>query len=284
MLRNCEVDAFRRLYEDNRELIDLNRPLKRYAWTPLMMACQEGLLELVKFFVIDERLDVNKSVSTWSPLLLACSVKNEYDEATAAARRDQILEIVKVLIDNKALVNFRNRESETPLMLAIMNGYDAVAEHLIACDASLEVCDNSGNTPLFYACTYGRKRMVEMLMRQGIIYDIFNKYGDRPIDIALDKGFDDIVAQFPVKEKEFIVPPSYSSFETIEELIPTAFPQWPKWVYFLPFFSIIFILFFPIIADLRTYRIYSICCEACDCKIWNTCFTKRKSVCPHFCR
>lgn len=228
MLRNGEVDAFRRLYEENRELVDLNRPLKRCGWTPLMMACQEGLLELVKFFVIDEQLDVNKSVSTWAPLLLACSVKIEYDEATAAARSDHIMEIVKILIDHKALVNFRNRDSETPLMLAIMNGYDAVAEHLMAHGASLEVCDNSGNTPLFYACTYGRKRIVEILMRQGIIYDIVNQRGESPVDIALNKGFDDIAALFPVKEKEPMVPPDYSSFETIEELVPTAFPEWPK--------------------------------------------------------
>lgn len=230
MLRNHEVDAFRRLYEENREMIDLNRPLKRYGWTPLMMACQEGLLELVKYFVVDERLDVNKSMSTWAPLLLACSVKNERDEAIAAARSDHILEIVKILIDHKALVNFRNRDSETPLMLAIMNGYDEVVEHLMACDASLEVCDNSGNTPLFYACMYGRKRIVEVLMRQGIIYDLANQRGERPIDIAMDKGFDDIAALFPVKEQAPMVPPDYSSFETIEELVPTAFPQWPKWV------------------------------------------------------
>lgn len=229
LLRKGGADAFRQLFADNRDLIDLNRPLVRYGWTALMMACQEGLLELVQFFVIDEKVDVNKSVETWTPLLLACSAKNEHDDAeVAAAVTDRILEIVKLLIEHKAMVNVRNRDGETALMLAIMHGYDAVAEHLMAHDASLEVCDNHGNTPLFYACTYGRKHIVETLMRQGIIYEIANRHGDRPFDIAINKGFDDIAALFPVKETEPTVPLDYLNFATIEELVPTAFPHQPK--------------------------------------------------------
>lgn len=226
MLKNGEVDAFLSLYVDNRDLIDLNRPLISYGWTPLMMACQAGLLELVKFFVVVEQLDVNKSVDTWSPLLIACSAKNERDDVVAANER--ILEIVKILIDHKALVNIRNRDGETALMLAIMNGYDAVVEHLMAHDASLEVCDNYGNTPIFYACTYGREQSVEMLMRQGVIYEIANRHGDRPIDIAINKGFDDIAALFPTKKTEPTVPLDYLNYECIEELVPTAFPQQQK--------------------------------------------------------
>lgn len=229
LLKDCDADGFRRVYAENRDWIDLNRPLVRYGWTPLMIACQVNLLELVKFLVDDKQVDVNKSVDTWTPLLLACSTKDEHDDAAAeAAVTDRVLEIVKLLIDHKALVNVRNRNGETALMLAIMNGHDAVAEYLMANDASLEVSDNQGNTPLFYACTYNRKRMVELLMRQGIIYDIVNRHGDRPLDIAISKGFDGIADIFPVQEVEPSVPLDYLNFEGVEELIPTAFPHREK--------------------------------------------------------
>lgn len=226
-LKTGETDAFRRVYVENRDLIELNQPLMRYGWTPLMMACQGGYADLVKFFVTVESVDVNKSVDTWTPLLLACSANNDYENEAAVAANNRILEIVKLLIDHKALVNVRNRDGETALMLAIMNGYDAVAEHLMANDASLEVCDNYGNTPLFYACTYGRKHIAETLMRQGIIYDIANRHGDRPIDIAINKGFEDIAALFPVQEVEPTVPLEYLNYESVEELVPTAFPDRP---------------------------------------------------------
>lgn len=229
LLKGCDSEGFRRVYAENHDLIDLNRPLVRYGWTPLMIACQVSLLELVKFLVDDKQVDVNKSVDTWTPLLLACSAKNEHDDAAADdAMTDRVMEIVKLLVDHKALVNVRNRNGETALMLAIMNGHDAVAEYLMANDASLEVSDTQGNTPLFYACTYNRKRMVESLMRQGIIYDIANRRGDRPLDIAISKGFDDIADMFPVQEVEPTVPLDYLNFEGVEELIPTAFPHREK--------------------------------------------------------
>lgn len=215
-----------------------------------MMACQAGLLELVDFFVNAENVDVNKSVETWTPLLLACLAKIKHDGAAAATANDGILEIVKLLIEHKALVNVRNRDGETALMLAIMNGYDAVVEYLMAHDASLEVTDNYGNTPLFYACTYGRKRIVELLMRNGIIYDTVNRHGDRPIDIAINKGFDDIEALFPVREIEETVPSDYLNYETIEELVPTAFPQRPKYDFPLLFFFVFSNRLLPCVIDL----------------------------------
>lgn len=235
LLKTGDVDAFRQLFLDNRELIDLRCPLTTFGWTPLMMACQAGHLDLVKFFVVDEGVEVNQSIGTYTPLLLACSVKSELEGNEAAALNNRIFEIVKLLIENKAMVNVRNLNGETALMLAIMHGYDEVAEYLMAHDASLEVTDNGGNTPLFYACAYGRMRIAQILMRQGSLYEIENRAGERPVGVAISKGFEEIAALFPVKEVEPMVPNKYLEYETVEELVPTAFPHPEKYYIHLIF-------------------------------------------------
>lgn len=199
-----------------------------------MLACHAGHLSLVKYLIIDETVDVNRSIDRWTPLMLACAVINEYDDA---ALNDRILEIATILIDRKVLINVRNRDGETALMLAIKNGYDSVAELLMGHDASLEVCDNDGNTPLFYAVTYRRKHVAEKLLRQGLVLsDNTNRWGDRPIDIAIDKGFDDIASLFPQKVYVPTVPGNYMNYEMIEEYVPTAYPQQQKYL-ICPFFS-----------------------------------------------
>lgn len=190
-----------------------------------MMACQKGLSKLVRFLVVDKSVDVNRSVDTYSPLMVACAADIPHEPSSV---NERITEIVKLLIEHKALVNMRNRNGETALMLAITSGFDDVVDYLIAHDASLEVSDNYGDTPLFYACRANRKRSVETLLRQGVIWDISNRIGDRPLDICITKGYEDIAKVFPTKKIEPTVPLNFLNNEGFEELVPTAYPYREK--------------------------------------------------------
>jgi len=58
---------------------------------------------------------------------------------------------VKLLIENGADVNARNRYGNTPLMLASINGRQEAVRFLIEAGADMNVKDSEGSTSLKYA-------------------------------------------------------------------------------------------------------------------------------------
>src|SRR5665213_2123571 len=58
---------------------------------------------------------------------------------------------VKVLIDAKANVNFKNKAGATPLISAALQGETESIKLLLAAGADVKVADGTGNTALSYA-------------------------------------------------------------------------------------------------------------------------------------
>lgn len=186
-----------------------------------MFACSYGHLDLVRCLINDFGADVNRSTNSGTALLLTCCA-HEGNEPT-------LLEIVKLLLEKKAVVNVRNREGETPLMKAILHGYESIVSLLLP-HATLEACDNSGNTALFYAVEYNRYDIVKLLIKNGAFTKIRNHRGHEPKQVATFNGFTDIEGLFPADKVEEMIPNEYLSYTTLEDLLPTAYPESNKYV------------------------------------------------------
>uniref|UniRef100_A0A182J2G2 ANK_REP_REGION domain-containing protein n=1 Tax=Anopheles atroparvus TaxID=41427 RepID=A0A182J2G2_ANOAO len=89
--------------------------LDRYGWSPLMLACKEGHLEVVKEIVGESSL---------------LSVDNDGNTALFHAVKNNRYEIVKVLLRAGSQTNIVNREGYTPKQCAINANYNDIAELL----------------------------------------------------------------------------------------------------------------------------------------------------------
>lgn len=220
--QNGDIEHFRKIYEENRHLVNINRPLGTHSLTALMYACHGSHFELVKYLVNDLKADVNKSIDLLTPMMLACSAVSDSNSSENDGR---ILKIVKLLVEQKAGINVRNRVGETPFMFAISNGYDSVVEYLLNHNVSLEACDNTGNTALFYAVNNNRYKIAKMLLDAGAFTTTQNRYGDTPKQLALYKNCKDIENLFPAEAERKEVSVEYFYYNTFRDLIPTAYPD-----------------------------------------------------------
>lgn len=229
LIKHKNVDEFKKIFDENRSLINANEPLKKNNWPPLMLACQSNCFEIVEYLINSLSANVNQVCDYWSPLMVICSAHHDNNDEL----KKSILNIVHLLIENKASTNVRNRYGETPLMLAISQGHIDAVKLILKQDVSLEACDNEGNTALFYAIMYNQIEIVKMLIERKVLMDIRNRNGDKPKDVAISKGFDEINALFPNELQVPVVPFECKTYNSIEELIPFAYPEYERFVLML---------------------------------------------------
>ena len=156
-------------------------------WVPLTNACWAGP-EIVKFLILNgaevnppeyKDTTTNCFVAPTTPLHLAA--------------RDGELEIVKILVENGARINIRNREGETPLYLAASRGRNEVTEYLLDKGAFVSCPENNMNrTGLHNAVINGYTPIVDMLLEKGADVSLADMYGKTPLDYAFNAGFDKI--------------------------------------------------------------------------------------------
>jgi len=114
---------------------------------------------------------------------------------------------VTALLGKGEDVNLQNRMGWTPLMAAVSNRQQAVAELLISKGANLNVKDKRAQTALFMAAEKGQKEVVELLVTKGADVNVTTATGDNALTIARKGGNAEIVdfltkhgAQEPVIE------------------------------------------------------------------------------------
>ena len=93
-------------------------------------------------------------------------------------------EIAKVLIGHGADPNALDKDRQTPLHYAAMNGQREIAELLTEQGADPNVSDRDGQTPLHYAATFGYKEMVQLLIESGADLNAADRGGRTPLDFA----------------------------------------------------------------------------------------------------
>lgn len=119
--------------------------------TPLILAIQNGLVDLVRLF-IQKGADVNKETRTETPLLVAVKGKS--------------LELMTLLLDKGANPN-KELANETPLLVAIGNKSLEIVNLLLERGADPNKPSQSGTYPLLLAMELKEQAIIDALKARG---------------------------------------------------------------------------------------------------------------------
>ena len=121
--------------------------------TPLMIASQNGNLEIVKELLI-AGVNPNASRTDGATALLWASLQG-------------YLEVVQELLKAGANPNAATKEGETSLIYSSRNGRLDIADELLKAGANPNASTNIGLTPLMYAISVNHLEMVQKLLNRG---------------------------------------------------------------------------------------------------------------------
>ncbi|KAK8137431.1 hypothetical protein PG984_002924 [Apiospora sp. TS-2023a] len=122
------------------------------------------------------------------------------------------LEVVSLLLQQESLlVDLVNSEGQSPLLLAALNGYDAILDLLISRGADIFLRDNSGCTALVHACYRDSIKTIEILCGHGARLDPTKEEDIRAFDrMDLDVQLPTIrllLQQSAAKERQSLITP-----------------------------------------------------------------------------
>jgi len=104
------------------------------------------------------------------------------------------LDVCKFLLSVGASPRVPNRHGYTPLLLASRCGAVDVVEHLLvsgACDVS--DVDHDGCTALHHACFEGRKNLIRLLVKQGVVKEVKDRKGRTAKDLCKTREISDLL-------------------------------------------------------------------------------------------
>ncbi|KAJ8270986.1 hypothetical protein GJAV_G00121490 [Gymnothorax javanicus] len=148
--------------------------------TPLMLAAEQGSLEIVQE-LIRRGANVNlDDVDCWSALI--------------SASKEGHVEIVKELLENSAYIEHRDMGGWTALMWAAYKGRVEVATVLLQNGANPNTTGQLYSVyPIIWAAGRGHAEIVRLLLHHGAKVNCSDKYGTTPLIWAARKGHYDCV-------------------------------------------------------------------------------------------
>ena len=185
------------LLEDNR--INL-RKYNNKGWTPLMEACENYCVDVVKLLLDDERTDINQLSIEPNKKYYSMGGRmfNTYLRAAFAVafhKCNSDLSIVKLLLEaNNLDINKKNYQGGTSLKMAFdFNKYHIVRFLLEQPECNPNEKFGSGGYTIFaLACYFGNTKMVRVLLENDHVnYSEKNVFGQTPYQVAtLRKNFE----------------------------------------------------------------------------------------------
>nr|XP_022287739.1 ankyrin-3-like isoform X2 [Crassostrea virginica] len=151
----------------------------------------EILNELLGFGIVNLKKKYNFG---YTPLHLAVANQatkiSENDKHNNLKRQN---ETIQSLIDNGGDVNLCTETGLSPLHMACENGNDSTVQLLLNNGADVNLCTETGSSPLFIACEYGHNSVVELLLNNRSDLNLCEERGASPLLIACQNGHDSTV-------------------------------------------------------------------------------------------
>ena len=99
-------------------------------------------------------------------------------------------DIVELLINERAIVDARGSNQDTPLFMAAQKGFYQSAEKLIAAGASIEAVDETGCNALHIATCCDELNMINVLISHNINVDATDSFGNTALHYAAERNAD----------------------------------------------------------------------------------------------
>ncbi|MFZ3083167.1 ankyrin repeat domain-containing protein [Rhodoferax ferrireducens] len=138
------------------------------------------------FFTAIKHNDTNTVIGLLNRGFDANTLDPAGEHGLLLAIREPSLEVATVLINwPKTKVETRNRQDESPLMLAAINGLTEICQQLINKGADV---NKPGWTPLHYAATHGHLAVMNLLLENYAYIDAASPNGSTPLMMAASYG------------------------------------------------------------------------------------------------
>jgi ankyrin repeat protein len=165
--------------------------------TPLWIACFRGHLEVVKLLCSHADTDVelkHKKLGT-TPLFAACASGHSA--------------IAKVLLEKGAQVHTEDKQGDTVLHVAAMNGNLEIVQTMLSnsnfiLSVAVNEQNDEGATSLFLAAANGHANVVQALLAAAASADIRNMSGLTPLDVAIKNNHTPVWKLLTAHLKELI--------------------------------------------------------------------------------
>ncbi|XP_052072896.1 ankyrin-3-like [Mytilus californianus] len=155
--------------------------------TPLIQCCYDGDIYLVKWCLYHCITNVDQCRDDGaSPLYIAC--------------QEGHIEVVQMLMNNKANINKCTDKGASPLFIACEKRRPKVVQMLINNNADINKCTDKGVSPLCIACQEGHTEVVQMLINNTADINKCTDKGTSHLFIACQEGHIEVV-QMLIKNK-----------------------------------------------------------------------------------
>lgn len=162
-------------------------PAPNMQTAPLHMAARSGMKEVVRLLIMHNAIvdDPDRTYSGSTPFLLA--VRHGHDE------------VARMLLQKGASILKKDSHLRGALHLAAQAGSKEFLGQLLATPAlrlQINAPDNSGMTPLHYACGVGKGDAIRLLAKNGGNLSAYDAAGDTPVHHALSRNYEDFFSIF----------------------------------------------------------------------------------------
>ena len=137
---------------------------------------------------------------------LSCPAEQTPPSLFQAAEKGD-LEVVKLLLAQKADVNMKDERGWTPLIFAAKGGQTETAKLLLQSGADVNLVSSQGCPPLFFACEEGHLDSALFLLDRGAKLDIIAKTGMTALSAAANNGMPEIIKALIAKGADPNFPP-----------------------------------------------------------------------------
>jgi ankyrin repeat protein len=142
-------------------------------------------LKLFKFVDSLNNVKLLEKLLSVNPTIINEKDKNGNTPLMLSIIHNKNEEVISKILSYTSDFNTRNNNGDNCLMLAIANGNERLVDLILQYNVNVNVQNNQGESPLFLAIEKEQGNIVESLLNKNINLNIRNKEGKIPIEVAL---------------------------------------------------------------------------------------------------